>query len=153
MSSKVDIWILRRFLLIEECPDLFSWYGHTSCSYTWNYGELATLLIPSESLTEGGFGPFFIRSYLDFKGKHLEIEQCSPLSSWCEHTLWFLRLELQRPGSAPHSKENFSWEWIWTTDYRINAEESPLSDSYTFKRSKSSFNANRKELRYHNRDI
>lgn len=40
----------------------------------------------------------YIWFYLDVKGKHLEAflpnKQCPALSSLCDHTLWFLRLEL-----------------------------------------------------------
>ena len=53
--------------------------------------------------------------YLDVKGKNLTLrsllltEQCPGPFSRCDHTSWFLRLELQITGDYPHSKWRFSW--------------------------------------------
>ena len=54
----------------------------------------------------------------------LLIEQCLGHSSRCDHTSWFLPLELQRVGVSPHSKWKFSWGWTRATDYQINVQES-----------------------------
>ena len=59
--------------------------------------------------------------YLTMRGPLL-IEQCPGPSSQCDHTSWFLRLELQRAGDSPQSKWTFSWGGTRTTDQRINGE-------------------------------
>ena len=52
--QKVEIWTLRSFLLIDQCPGPSSRCDHT---YAWNNRELATLLTLSEGLVEGRFEP------------------------------------------------------------------------------------------------
>ena len=37
------------------------------------------------------------------------IEQCPGTASRCDHTSWFLRLELQRAGDSPHAKSELAW--------------------------------------------
>ena len=61
--AKVDIWTLRSFLLIKQCPGPSSQCDHTPRDpYTWNCRELATLLTLSESLAEVGLKPLTIGS-------------------------------------------------------------------------------------------
>ena len=71
--SKVEIWTLRSFLLIEQCPGpssrCDSTYVHEMYtldvprdSYACNYRELATLLTPTESLAEVELEPLTIGS-------------------------------------------------------------------------------------------
>lgn len=55
------------------------------------------------------------------------IKQFPGSSSWCGHTPWFLRLELQSDGNCPHSKYKFTWTWfesltIWSLDKNLIAE-------------------------------
>ena len=54
----------------------------------------------------------------------LVIELLPGPSSRCDHSSWFLRLELQRAGDSLPTKWKFSWGGTRTTDHRINAQES-----------------------------